>query len=384
MGKGGMASIAAIIVAAGRGERAGGAPKQLRDLAGRPALAWSLARFAEHADRLVVVTPPDLAAAVRKLAPDATIVDGGDTRTASVRAGLEALAADPPDLALVHDAARPLVSGAVIARVIEALKVAEGAAPVVKPADALKRVSDGDQIEEDVARDHVRAVQTPQGFRYAPLLAAYRALPAGAALPDDVAVARGAGIAVAAVEGDPDNLKVTYPEDFARAERLLAKPVQRVATGTGFDAHRLAAGDGLTLCGVRIACDLALVGFSDADAGFHAVVDAILGALGEGDIGAHFPPGDARWRAAPSRLFVEDAARRVAARGAEIAHVDLTLICERPKIAPHRAAMRAALAAALSVDDTSVSVKATTTEGMGFTGRGEGVAAQAVATLVWR
>ena len=309
----------------------------------------------------------------------AEVVAGGDTRQASVGLGLEALADDAPDFVLIHDAARPLVSQAVIARVIAALAEGNDAAiPLLPVADALKR--DGAAGWTTVPRDGLLRAQTPQGFRYGAIRKAHQAHGA-LAVTDDMALAEAAGLKIAAVQGEETNMKITTPEDFDHAERLIAGNMAEFRTGMGFDAHRFAAGDHVWLCGVRIAHDHALEGHSDADAGLHALTDAILGAIGEGDIGQHFPPTDEKWRGAPSSVFLAYAAGLVQAKGGAVVHCDITLICERPKIAPHRDAMRARVAEILHLDVSRVSIKATTTEGMGFTGRREGLAAQAIATV---
>jgi 2-C-methyl-D-erythritol 4-phosphate cytidylyltransferase/2-C-methyl-D-erythritol 2,4-cyclodiphosphate synthase len=385
-----MSTGAVIIVAAGQGLRAGeGPPKAYREVAGRPVVRRSIEAFADRPEiaRVVVVISEDhralYEAAVAGMASPPPAVTGGATRTGSVGNGLEALSADPPGFVLIHDAARPFVSGEVIDRVEAGLLSADGAVPALPVADAVKAIDADNRIGPDAPRARLRTVQTPQGFHYEPLLAAYRALPADADLADDAAVARGAGLLVRAVRGDPDNVKLTFPEDFARAERRLGA-AGRVAVGHGFDAHRVSKGEGVTLCGVRIAADFALVGHSDADVGLHALTDAILGALGRADIGEHFPPADPQWRGADSRVFLTHAARLAAEAGARIEHADVTLVCERPKVKPHREAMRAAIADALGLDVDRVSVKATTTERLGFLGRGEGLAALATATLVWR
>lgn len=388
-----MVAIAVAIVAAGRGARMGReTPKQLLPLGGKPVLRWSAEAFAARPDvtRIVVAASTDQKDAVESalsgLPVRVEVILGGATRSLSVRACLEALVvSSAPDVVFVHDAARPFVGDEVIDRLIAALSDHDVAAPVLRPPDALKvRRPDGG-LGEDIARDGVAAVQTPQAARFAPLLGAYRTLPADADLPDDLAVAHRAGLRVAGVDGDPNLFKITVPSDLARAEALVGppEPAPIVATGFGFDAHRLTQGDGMTLCGVPIPGPLALVGHSDADAGLHAVTDAVLGALGAGDIGDHFPPSDPQWAGVASRRFLEHAVALAREDGASIAHADLTLVCERPKIAPHREAMRAALAEILGVPIKRASVKATTTEGMGFTGRREGLAAQAVVTLTW-
>ena len=385
-----MSAVAAVIVAAGQGRRAGdGPPKAYRSLAGTPMLRRTLDAFAARAEiaPLVLVIAPehraDCDAAVAGLTPAPIVVDGGATRTQSVKRGLEALSDAAPDVVLIHDAARPLVSAALIDRVEAALLGADAVIPALPVADALKTIDEDGGVGKDAPRDRLRAVQTPQGFRYAMLMAAYRALPDIADFTDDAAVARGAGVRVRTVPGDQENNKLTFPEDFARAERLLASG-GRTAVGHGFDAHRAGPGDGVTLCGVRIAADFGLIGHSDADAGLHALTDAILGALGAGDIGDHFPPSDPQWAGADSRVFLAHAAGLAAERGAAVTHADVTLICEAPKIKPHREAMRAILAETLALPLDQVSVKATTTERMGFAGRREGIAALATATLAWR
>lgn len=378
-------TVAALIVAAGRGLRAGASdgPKQFRPLAGKAMLRWSLEAFAANATigRLVVVMAPQDSDAVAEAARGLEIetVAGGATRTASVRAGLEALASAAPDHILIHDAARPGVTHTLIESVVAALEHCDAAAPGLVVSDALKRAEHG-EVLEDVSRDGLWRVQTPQGFRFAPLLAAYRALALDVALDDDLAVARAAGLRVRLVAGDPRAGKITFPEDHAMIERLIAGATP--CTGSGFDAHRFGPGDHVTLCGVRIPHERGLVGHSDADAGWHALTDALLGAICAGDIGDHFPPSDARWRGADSVLFLQRAVALVAEAGGRIAHADITLICERPRIGPHREAMRARTAEVLGLPVQRVSIKATTTERMGFTGREEGLAAQAVATVL--
>jgi 2-C-methyl-D-erythritol 4-phosphate cytidylyltransferase/2-C-methyl-D-erythritol 2,4-cyclodiphosphate synthase len=280
---------------------------------------------------------------------------------------------------LIHDAARPLVSAELVTRVCATLAAgARAAVPLVPVADTLrKKLSDGWTL---VPRDELYRAQTPQGFRFAAILEAHRSLRAES-VTDDMALAERAGIPIEAVAGEELNFKVTTPEDFRMAEKLLDKGEGDVRTGFGYDAHRFAAGDHVWLCGIKIAHDHSLEGHSDADAGLHALTDAILGAIGEGDIGQHFPPTDERWRGAPSARFLEHAASLLRQKGGRVLNCDVTLICERPKIAPHREAMQARIAEILAIDTGRVSVKATTTEGMGFTGRREGLAAQAVATV---
>ncbi len=375
--------IDALILAAGSGTRFGSAlPKQFLPLAGVAILQRSVAAFAAHPRIRRVVVVGD-AAAIRQHCPDVVglpVVAGGATRQASARAGLEALAEDAPDAVLIHDAARPLVPTHVIDSVCKALaEGAEAVIPALPVTDTLKAVRAG-VVERTVPREGLHRVQTPQGFRYDAILAAHRTVRASDCT-DDAGLAEAAGFTVRLVAGAEENLKVTTREDLARAEALLlGRFLPRV--GTGFDVHRFSPGRPLMLCGVAVPHPLGLAGHSDADVGIHALCDAIYGALGEGDIGTAFPPSDARWRDADSAMFLRHAADRVAARGGKILHADVTLICERPKIAPHAAAMRNRLAELMGIEAASVSVKATTTEGLGFTGRGEGIAAQAVATVL--
>ncbi len=350
-------------------------------------LRWSVDLFASlpEISSIVVVSRPEhealLAEALRGAAP-VRIAMAGATRTESVRAGLAALADTPSDTVLIHDAARPLASPALARRVLAALVQHDGAAPALPPADALKRRAEDsqndDRLGDDLARGDLLSVQTPQGFRFAPLWGAYRALPPGADLADDVAVARAAGLSVAAVAGERSNIKATLAEDMDMLARLATPQAPRIAIGHGFDVHRLIPGGGVTLCGVHIASDLALEGHSDADAGLHALCDAILGAAGAGDIGQHFPPSDPQWRGADSARFVAHCLTLLADAGLAPAHADVTIICEAPKIGPHRDAMRARLAHLLGLPPASVNVKATTTEKLGALGRGEGLAAEAV------
>jgi 2-C-methyl-D-erythritol 4-phosphate cytidylyltransferase/2-C-methyl-D-erythritol 2,4-cyclodiphosphate synthase len=375
--------IAALILAAGSGSRFGGTrPKQFAPLAGVPIVARALQAFTGHprVARVLAVGPAEAIAGACPDFPKSGIVSGGATRQESAHAGLEALAADPPEAVLIHDAARPLIPRRVIDAVCDALAAgAEAVLPALPVTDTLKRAEAG-TVVGTVPREGLWRVQTPQGFRFGPILAAHRAA-AGQALTDDGAVAEAAGMTVRLVPGAEENLKVTTPEDLARAEALVAaRLVPRV--GTGFDVHRFVAGRKLMLCGIEVPHPLGLAGHSDADVGIHALCDAIYGALAEGDVGTQFPPSDAAWKNADSALFLKHAAGRVAARGGRVAHADVTLICERPKIAPHAAAMRARLAALMGVEADAVSVKATTTERLGFAGRGEGIAAQAAVTVL--
>jgi 2-C-methyl-D-erythritol 4-phosphate cytidylyltransferase/2-C-methyl-D-erythritol 2,4-cyclodiphosphate synthase len=369
----------ALIVAAGRGHRAGGGlPKQYRRLGGVPVLRRTVAVFLRHpgVDAVRVVIHPDDRAlydeAVKGLGLEAPIA-GGATRQQSVRNGLEAVDCER---VLIHDAARPFVSSALIDRVLAALDGDAGAVPALAVADSLRR--GGTHVEAEVERDGLFRVQTPQGFRHAPIRAAHAAAQVEAT--DDAAVLRAAGGAVALVEGDEANMKLTTPGDFARAEALLAAAMTS-RTGMGFDVHRFGPGDHVWLCGIRVPHERGLVGHSDADVGLHALTDAILGAIGDGDIGQHFPPTDPQWKGAASDRFLAHAGALVARRGGRIDHVDVTLIAERPKVGPHREAMQQRIAAILGLAAGAVSVKATTTERLGFTGRGEGIAAQAVATV---
>lgn len=372
---------AAVIVAAGAGLRAGGeVPKQWRDLAGKSVVRWAAeGLLAAGASPVVVVVPAgDEEAAAQRLANlPIILIAGGADRTASVRAGLDALADDAPDYVLVHDAARPFVNSAHVAPLLAALEAgADGALPAFAVADTLKRQDETGV--STVSRDGLHRAQTPQAFRYPKLVAAYEGW-SGLAT-DDAAVVEAAGGLIRLTPGDPLLMKLTYPEDFPMAERL-AGAARITRTGFGLDAHRFGPGDAVWLCGVRIEHDAGLIGHSDADAGLHALTDAILGAIGEGDIGDHFPPTDPQWKGAPSDLFLRHAADLVHAKGGRIINVDVTLVCERPKIKPHREAMRARLAEILGLSIDRVSVKATTTEKMGFTGREEGLAAQAVASV---
>lgn len=379
------ARVAAVIVAGGRGVRAGGGlPKQYRHLAGQPVLRHTVAAFAGHGrvDSVQVVIHPDDRALYEQAVAGLDVrtpVFGGDTRQASVLAGLEALADAAPTVVLIHDAARAFVSAAVIDGVIDAvLATGDGAIPALPVTDTLKR--GGDVVEATVDRAGLNRAQTPQGFPYSTILAAHQRA-REEALTDDAAVAEAAGLAVRLVAGEEDNVKLTTAEDFARAEARLSGALDDVRTGTGFDVHRFEPGDHVWLCGVRVPHSEGLKGHSDADVGLHAITDAILGALGAGDIGDHFPPTDARWKDAASDRFLAHAGELVAQRGGTVAHVDVTLICERPRLGPHKPAMVARVADILGLDASRVSVKATTTEKLGFTGRGEGIAAQAVATL---
>ncbi len=370
-------STAAIIVAAGRGTRLGGdRPKQWQMLAGQPVLAHTIAALRPHVDHLVlVIHPEDRARAEGFGLP---LVEGGASRADSVRNALESLAVSGVSRVLIHDAARPLVPATVIRAVLHALETSPGAAPALAVTDALWR--GGTRVEGTADRAGLWRAQTPQGFDFPAILAAHRAHPGGAA--DDVEVARAAGLPVTIVPGHEDNLKLTFPGDFARAEAIIRGRRMDIRMGNGFDVHAFTEGDHVWLCGVKVPHSRALLGHSDADVGMHALTDAIYGALAEGDIGVHFPPSDPQWKGAASEIFLRHAMGRVAARGFALANCDVTLICERPKIGPHQGAMRAALATIMGVDMDRISVKATTSERLGFTGREEGIAALATATLV--
>jgi 2-C-methyl-D-erythritol 4-phosphate cytidylyltransferase/2-C-methyl-D-erythritol 2,4-cyclodiphosphate synthase len=381
-----MSRIAVLIVAAGKGERAGTSlPKQYERLAGQPMLRRTVEAFRAHFSNQksavqVVIAPgqEELAASALAGLSLPAPVAGGATRQESVRRGLEALAKDAPDFVLIHDAARPLISSKVIAAVVTALESgADGALPMVAVSDTLRRQG-GDGRWTLVPRDALYRAQTPQGFAYGKILAAHRDH-AREDVTDDVALAELAGLKVQMVEGEEKNIKVTRKEDFALAETFLA--AGDIRTATGYDVHKFKDGDHIWLCGLKIPHSHGLEGHSDADVGLHAITDALLGCIGEGDIGQHFPPTDERWRGAASWKFLDHAASLVAAKGGVISHVDVTIICERPKVGPHRDAMKAKIAEILKIDPSRVSVKATTTEGLGFTGRREGIAAQAIATV---
>ena len=377
-------STVALIVAAGRGSRLpGDRPKQYRQLAGRPVLRWSVGSFMAHPaiDRVQIVYNSDDSAlyhdamAGLDLAPP---VEGGETRQESVRLGLVALAEHAPANVLIHDGARPIVPPVMIGRVVDALANGPAAIPALPVNDTLKRGAAG-MVSTTVDRTALWRAQTPQGFRFDTISDAHAAAKGGE-LTDDAAIAEAAGVPVTLVAGAEENIKITTEDDIGRASRwLMAASETRV--GSGFDVHRFGPGDGVRLAGVTIAHNQSLIGHSDADAVLHAVTDAILGALGAGDIGEHFPPSDARWRDADSAQFLLRAVELMAARAGRINHLDVTIICERPKISPHRTAMAANLAGMLGLSVDRVSIKATTTEGLGFTGRGEGIAAQATATL---
>jgi len=391
-----MPKTVAIIVAAGRGERAwgpGGIPKQYLPLAGTPVLAHSLGVLAQDPQIqaiAVVIRRSDLslyeAATARFAAHLLPPVQGGASRQESVRLGLESLASDPPERVLIHDAARPFLTSDLVARLLNALDTRPGAIAAEPLADTLKRSAPDGTVVETVDRTNLWRAQTPQAFQFAPILDAHRRAhhESKNGFTDDAALAEWAGLNVQLVPSSSNNMKLTTAEDVAVAERLLAPatPLYETRTGTGFDVHAFAPGDHVWLCGVKVAHTHCLAGHSDADVGLHALTDAILGAIGDGDIGEHFPPSDPAWKGAKSRVFLEDAARRVRALGGRISNVDLTLMCEAPKIGPQRVPMRQSIAEILGVDVSRIGVKATTTEGLGFLGRGEGIAGMATAAVL--
>ncbi len=391
------ADTAVIVVAAGRGARAQTSsettPKQYRLLAGMSVLERTLRALSNHSavTTIVPVIHPDDRSMFDDIVKhlDRSIAEpvrGGATRQASVLAGLQALNGKPPRNVLIHDAARPFVPQDLIDRVIETLEGHQGALPALPVSDTLKR-GENNKVCETVPRDGLFAAQTPQGFRYAAILAAHEAAAATgrADFTDDAAIAEWHGLQVALVRGAPRNTKLTSNEDFAMAEQHLGTskslPGGDWRLGHGYDVHSFAAGDHVTLCGIEIPHERRLHGHSDADVGLHALTDAILGAIGDGDIGTHFPPSDPQWRGTQSHVFLRDAKSRVAAKGGRIANVDVTIICEEPRIGPHRDAMRSSIAEILDIEVGRVSVKATTTESLGFAGRREGIAAQATASI---
>ena len=361
-------------MAAGRGRRVGsGLPKQYRQIDGQMVLTKTLKCFNGFAPIIVAIHPDDkelFDQACENIDGEIMHVHGGATRTASVKAGLEALYAQAPDIVLIHDAARPFLSGRVIDNVVQALGENAAAVPSLPIVDAVKTL-DGTHVD----RDQLRRVQTPQGFHFGAILQAYNNIPDGSDFADDIEVARQAGMSIGFCTGDTANIKLTFEDDFMARYNMINM------TGSGFDVHQICAGDSLFLCGVKIDAGFALKGHSDADVGLHALTDALLGAMSAGDIGDHFPPSEDKWKGANSTLFLAHAANLIREKGGVIDHVDVTLICERPKIKPHRQAMRTLIAEALNLPLNRVSVKATTTEGLGFTGRGEGIAANAIANI---
>jgi len=386
--------IAALIVAAGRGTRAaatGAGPKQYAPIGGSPVLAHTIAAFADHpgVDEVKVVIHADdgalyaaAAGQAKKLSRPAT---GGATRQASVLNGLESLAASAPDLVLIHDAARPFVSATTISNVITVLKTERAALAALPVTDTLKRASDKGVVEDTIPRAGLWRAQTPQGFHFAPILDAHRkaATQGLDKFTDDAAIAEWAGFDVAIVEDESGNIKLTTVEDLQLADRqMTSQNAFEPRTGTGFDVHRFTEGDHVWLGGVKIPHTHKLEGHSDADVILHALTDALLGAIGDGDIGQHFPPSDPKWKGAASRLFLEDAARRVKERGGRIVNVDITVLAEAPRVGPHRPAMQALIGDVLGLTTDRVGIKATTTEGMGFTGRREGICAMASASVL--
>jgi 2-C-methyl-D-erythritol 4-phosphate cytidylyltransferase/2-C-methyl-D-erythritol 2,4-cyclodiphosphate synthase len=389
-------TVTALIVAAGRGARMAkdvGLPKQYCRIGGVPMLTRSIDAFTAHPrvdDIIVVIHPDDLdlyEAASRPFAGGLREpVTGGARRQDSVRAGLEALARQAPSSVLIHDAARPFVDAALISRVISSLDRHAGTLPCLPVTDTLKRASEG-RVIGTVDRDQLWRAQTPQGFKFNAILAAHRAAAADATreFTDDAAVAAWFGLDVALVEGSEHNRKLTTAEDLKIADDLLRRQhggeFATIRVASGYDVHALGPGDAVMLCGVSIPHAKKLIGHSDADVGLHALTDALLGTIAEGDIGVHFPPSDDRWRGAASEIFLKEAARKIKERGGEIVYVDVTLLCEAPRIGPHREAMRVRIAELLGINVEQVSIKATTNEGLGFIGRGEGIAAMATATV---
>jgi 2-C-methyl-D-erythritol 4-phosphate cytidylyltransferase/2-C-methyl-D-erythritol 2,4-cyclodiphosphate synthase len=387
-------TVAAVVVAAGRGLRAGGGmPKQYRALPGGTALRRCLSTLSEHREIALVQTvihPEDRhffeqsSAALRLLPP----VNGGATRQASVLAGLEAVAAQKPGIVLIHDAARPFASPDLITRAIAAARQSAAAVPVLPLADTVKTVDAHGLVTGTLDRSALRAVQTPQAFTFAAILDAHRRALAAARddFTDDAALAEWAGMTVATFAGEAANVKLTTPDDFARAEQARLAELGDIRTGFGTDVHQFADGDHIWLGGVRIPHTRGVTGHSDADVVLHALVDAILGAISDGDIGVHFPPSDPQWRGASSDIFLKFAVERVCARGGLIGHLDITVVCEAPRVGPHRDAMRARIADIAGISVERVAIKATTSEKLGFTGRGEGIVAFATATvrLPWR
>lgn len=383
-----------VIVAAGRGERAGqsSGPKQYREIDGKAIIARAVDAFLSHPQTttIVVVIHADDIDLFRSAVPQwkqLTIVTGGPTRQDSVRLGLQALQQDPPDQVLVHDAARPFADAGLIRRVVSAIDEKSGALPALPVSDTLKSAPAG-LVEATIPRDGLHAAQTPQGFPYLTLLDAHeKAHAAGRTdFTDDAAIAEWAGMPVKVVAGSPDNIKITWPRDIDMANQRLAAERSNypdVRTGNGYDVHSFEPGDHVTLCGVEIPHGKKLSGHSDADVGLHALTDALLATCGAGDIGTHFPPSDPQWKGAASRLFVEHAAQIVRSHGGRIANADITLICEAPKIGPHRQAMTDALTAMLGISPVRISVKATTNEKLGFIGREEGIAAIATASVIY-
>jgi 2-C-methyl-D-erythritol 4-phosphate cytidylyltransferase/2-C-methyl-D-erythritol 2,4-cyclodiphosphate synthase len=385
-----MGIVAAVIVAAGRGQRVGGdVPKQYRKIAGTPVIRPTLLAFSAHphVDLVQPVIHPDdedlFGEASSGLTNLLKPVAGGETRQSSVHAGLQALEARAPEIVLIHDAARPFLSGALISRAVEAGRTYRAAVPGVAVADTVKKIDQAAMVTETLDRSQLRMVQTPQAFGFALIAEAHRRAAAAGRedFTDDAALAEWAGHRVRMFEGEAENVKLTTNDDFARAELLSAAALADVRIGNGFDVHAYIDGDHVMLGGVRIPHRRGVTGHSDADVALHALVDAILGALAEGDIGQHFPPSDPQWRGASSDQFLAFACERVRARGGVIGNLDVTIVCEAPRVSPHRDAMRARIAAIAGISPDRVAVKATTSEKLGFTGRGEGIVAMATATV---
>ncbi|HEX2020393.1 MAG TPA: bifunctional 2-C-methyl-D-erythritol 4-phosphate cytidylyltransferase/2-C-methyl-D-erythritol 2,4-cyclodiphosphate synthase [Aurantimonas sp.] len=388
-------SVDALVVAAGRGERAGQSvegPKQYRRIGGVPVLRRTVDLFLDHSGvrRVAVVVHKEdkelLARALKKRLAEVLLVEGGPTRQESVRRGLEALAGEAPSVVLIHDGVRPFADPALIDRTIAAVDAATGAIAAIPVADTLKRIGSDGTIAATVARRDLFAAQTPQAFPFEAILAAHAAAAAtDGEFTDDASVAEWAGMTVRLVDGSVDNVKLTTARDIALADERLNRTTTMidVRTGNGYDVHRLTAGDHVTLCGVAIPHDGALDGHSDADVGLHALTDALLATCGAGDIGDHFPPSDPQWRGAASHIFVEKAVAIVREKGGRVMNADISLICEAPKIAAHREAMRQAVAAMTGLELERVSVKATTNEAIGFVGRREGIAAIATASVAY-
>ncbi len=378
-----MTTIAALVVAAGRGTRFGSVlPKQYAMLAGKPVIRHALDAFTANSqiDVVLAVIHPDDHLEYASATDGAALlppVHGGSTRQESVKLGLEALAEFKPDFVLVHDGARPIVSNEIIDRVISTLlNGADGVLPVLLIAETLKRIDETGHVTDTVDRTNVTRAQTPQGFKFQKLFDAHQNC-SGQSLTDDAAVLEQAGLRVATVAGDPDNIKITEQQDL----HTTLQSLMETRIGSGFDVHRFGDGDGVTLGGVFIPMDKSLLGHSDADVMLHAATDAILGALGDGDIGVHFPPTNAEYKGASSDRFLSFAIDRLDQRGGALVHLDITVICEAPKLSPHRDKVQKSIAAIARVPDSRISVKATTTEGLGFTGRKEGIACQAIATI---
>jgi 2-C-methyl-D-erythritol 4-phosphate cytidylyltransferase/2-C-methyl-D-erythritol 2,4-cyclodiphosphate synthase len=384
------AKVAAVIVAGGRGYRAGGeVPKQYREIAGEPVIRPTLLAFLRHSqvDAVQPVIHPDdesaFAAATAGLKNLLAPIPGGATRQASVRAGLEALQATAPDFVLIHDAARPFLSAELISRAIAAAEQYGAAVPAIAITDTVKKIDEQDMVSETLDRSRLRTVQTPQAFGFGLIVDLHRRAAAAGRedFTDDAALAEWAGQRVSVFAGEATNVKLTTQDDFARAEALRMTALSDVRTGNGFDVHAFGDGDHVMLAGVRIPNGRGVTGHSDADVALHALVDAILGALAEGDIGVHFPPSDPQWRGASSDRFLAFACERVRARNGMIAHLDVTIVCETPRVGPHRDAMRGRIAEIAGIPIGRVAIKATTSEKMGFTGRGEGIVAMATATV---